>query len=92
MPALRLFGRKWLAAADDLVFPSVFEVVFRIIWLILLAIAVKTSWATIDKCPDGRHEVQAYLIGSLTLVIINIMLALALVNQSARVSAHITRI
>lgn len=86
MPALRLFGRKWLAAADDLVFPSAFEVGFRIIWLILLSVAVNNSWAVIDQCADGRHEVQTYLIGSLTLVCINIILSVALVNRSAQVS------
>lgn len=32
MPALRLFGRKWLAASDDLVFPGLFEVSLRTLW------------------------------------------------------------
>lgn len=32
MPALRLFGRKWLAASDDLVFPGLFEVCLRLLW------------------------------------------------------------
>ncbi|GBP24777.1 hypothetical protein EVAR_79624_1 [Eumeta japonica] len=31
MPALRLLGRKWLAASDDLVFPSIFELLFRFV-------------------------------------------------------------
>lgn len=74
-----------MAAADDLVFPSVFEVVFRIIWLILLSVAVDTSWPTIEQCPEGRYEVQAYLIGSIALVSINIILSVALVNRSAQV-------
>lgn len=32
MPSLILFGRKWLVASDDLVFPGIFEFVFRFIW------------------------------------------------------------
>lgn len=32
MPSLTLFGRKWLVASDDLVFPGIFEFVFRFIW------------------------------------------------------------
>ncbi|PSN51081.1 hypothetical protein C0J52_01501 [Blattella germanica] len=36
MPALKLFARKWLVASDDLVFPGIFEFVFRFIWILLL--------------------------------------------------------
>lgn len=86
MPALRLFGRKWLAASDDLVFPCLFEVVFRIVWLILFAISVDQSWETIDQCSDGRLAVQIYLVGSLALVAVNILLSALLVNRSAQVS------
>lgn len=86
MPALRLFGRKWLAAADDLVFPCVFEVVFRVVWLVLFAISVDQSWGTIEQCPDGRLPVQIYMLGSLALVVINILLSVLLVNRSAQVS------
>lgn len=32
MPAIRLFGRKWLAASDDLVIPGLFEISFRLLW------------------------------------------------------------
>lgn len=86
MPALRLFGRKWLAAADDLVFPCLFEVVFRIVWLILFAVSVDQSWSTINTCSDGRLPVQIYLLGSLALVAVNILLSGLLVNRSAQVS------
>lgn len=85
MPALRLFGRKWLAASDDLVFPCLFEVVFRAVWLILFAFAVDQSWRTIDQCADGRLPVQIYLLGSLSLVVVNILLSVLLVNRSAQV-------
>lgn len=85
MPALRLFGRKWLAASDDLVFPCLFEVVFRVVWLILFTFAVGQSWQTIDQCSDGRLSVQIYLLGSLALVAINILLSALLVNRSAQV-------
>lgn len=32
MPALELFGRKWLAASDDLVYPGLFEIFIRVVW------------------------------------------------------------
>lgn len=32
MPALKLFGRKWLAATDDLVYPGLFELFIRLVW------------------------------------------------------------
>lgn len=86
MPALRLFGRKWLAASDDLVFPCLFEVVFRVVWLILFGVAVEQSWQTINQCADGRLPVQIYLLGCLALVVINILLSALLVNRSAQVS------
>lgn len=41
MPALRLFGRKWLAASDDLVFPGLFEICFRLLWYVLQIFPIK---------------------------------------------------
>lgn len=32
MPAIKLFGRKWLTATDDCVYPGLFEVFIRIAW------------------------------------------------------------
>lgn len=32
MPAIKLFGRKWLAATDDLVYPGLFEIFIRTVW------------------------------------------------------------
>lgn len=32
MPAIKLFGRTWLAASDDLVYPGIFEIFIRSIW------------------------------------------------------------
>lgn len=84
MPALRLFGRKWLAASDDLVFPCVFEIGFRLIWLVLVACAVDHSWPTVEGCGEGRLAVQIYLLGTLSLIIINIVLLVVLVNRSAQ--------
>lgn len=32
MPPMRMFGRKWLAGTDDLVFPGLLELLMRGIW------------------------------------------------------------
>ncbi|KAG5678518.1 hypothetical protein PVAND_008185 [Polypedilum vanderplanki] len=44
MPALKLFGRKWLAASDDLVFPCIFEVLWRLIFLTFTSIIFQRYW------------------------------------------------
>lgn len=32
MPSMQMFGRKWLAGTDDLVFPGLLELLMRGIW------------------------------------------------------------
>ncbi|XP_055703840.1 diacylglycerol lipase-beta-like isoform X2 [Phlebotomus papatasi] len=84
MPALRLFGRKWLAASDDLVFPALFEICFRVVWLILIAFVFEHYWEYTLSCVEDGLGVQIYLAGTMVLIILNILLLIALTNQSAR--------
>ncbi|XP_021709577.1 sn1-specific diacylglycerol lipase beta [Aedes aegypti] len=85
MPALRLFGRKWLAASDDLVFPCVFEIVFRIVWLGLISCVTSTYWSVTAECDEQAGlAVRIYLVGTLALISINIVLLVLLVNRSAQ--------
>ncbi|XP_059622372.1 diacylglycerol lipase-beta-like isoform X2 [Phlebotomus argentipes] len=84
MPALRLFGRKWLAASDDLVFPALFEICFRIVWLILIGIVTEHYWDQTWNCIEDGLGVQIYLGGTLALIILNLLLLIGLTNRSAQ--------
>ncbi|XP_050310240.1 diacylglycerol lipase-beta-like [Anthonomus grandis grandis] len=84
MPALRLFGRKWLAASDDLVFPGLFEIGLRLIWLALLVCVHIEYYQDTWKCSAGGDYVRAYIIGMLCLLSAVIVVLVALVNQSAK--------
>ncbi|KAM3963122.1 diacylglycerol lipase-beta-like [Aphomia sociella] len=88
MPALRLLGRKWLAASDDLVFPSIFELLFRFVWLVLIALVVEVLYPVIWRCRSegwlGSSFVQLYLCGTLALQAVLMLLLATLAQQSAR--------
>ncbi|XP_050680765.1 diacylglycerol lipase-beta isoform X2 [Leptidea sinapis] len=88
MPALRLLGRKWLAASDDLVFPSIFELLFRFVWLVLIALVVEVLYPVSWQCQtEGWHGgsfVRLYLCGTLALQACLMLLLSALAQQSAR--------
>lgn len=84
MPSLSLFGRKWLVASDDLVFPGIFEFVFRFIWLILLSLVCARYFPFTWQCPEGGVFVRVYIIGMLTILFCNMILLLPLVNRSAQ--------
>ncbi|CAK1545303.1 unnamed protein product [Leptosia nina] len=88
MPALRLLGRKWLAASDDLVFPSIFELLFRFVWLVLIALVVEVLYPVTWQCQsEGWHGgsfVRLYLCGNLALQACLMLLLSALAQQSAR--------
>ncbi|XP_052757543.1 diacylglycerol lipase-beta-like isoform X2 [Galleria mellonella] len=85
MPAIRMLGRKWLFASDDLVFPCVIELPFRIVWLVLMAIVVahENTW----QCnTTGFDEVfmQLYMRGTLALQAAMVLLLPILAQQSAK--------
>lgn len=84
MPALRLFGRKWLAASDDLVFPGLFEISLRILWLILIICVHIRYYEDTWKCSKGGDYVRAYMIGMMVLLSVVSLALVALVNQSAQ--------
>ncbi|CAH0555976.1 unnamed protein product [Brassicogethes aeneus] len=84
MPALRLFGRKWLAASDDLVFPGLFEVSVRILWLILIVCVYLKYYEYTWECSKGGDYVRTYIIGMMVLLSLVILVLVALVNRSAK--------
>lgn len=60
MPALKLFGRRWLAASDDLTFPCIFEFLWRIVFLGFSSIALRNYWIFFESqvvIDDETHEV-----------------------------------
>lgn len=84
MPALRLFGRKWLAASDDLVFPCLFEFFIRILWLSLLLCGSRTYWRITNDCEKDGLSIRIYVVSTIALICINLVLCLLLVNRSAQ--------
>ncbi|KAH0818256.1 hypothetical protein GEV33_004535 [Tenebrio molitor] len=84
MPALRLFGRKWLAASDDLVFPGLFEIFVRTLWLILIVIVHVKYYESTWECSRGGDYVRTYIIGMMALLSLIIVVLVALVNRSAK--------
>lgn len=100
MPALRIFGRKWLTATDDLVFPCIFEFLWRMISFICMSIVMFEYWLTLknelyDKIQshdtvliECQHSdilhIAIYLFGFLALMITNLVILIAMINESAK--------
>ncbi|XP_054256907.1 diacylglycerol lipase-beta-like isoform X2 [Macrosteles quadrilineatus] len=84
MPALKLFGRKWLAATDDMVFPCLFELLVRVIWIIFMGCITNRYYNYTFVCSAGGECVRVYLIGMLALLSLNIILLVAIINRSAQ--------
>ncbi|XP_071573834.1 diacylglycerol lipase-beta-like isoform X1 [Temnothorax nylanderi] len=84
MPAVKLFGRKWLAATDDLVYPGLFELFIRIVWLILIGIACVRYYEDTWNCRLGGELVRVYLLGEAVMLGIVTLLILIIIRHSAR--------
>ncbi|XP_017792702.1 PREDICTED: sn1-specific diacylglycerol lipase beta-like [Habropoda laboriosa] len=84
MPAIKLFGRKWLAATDDLVYPGLFEIFIRAVWLILITTACIRYYAYTWRCQLGGELVRVYLIGELVFLVTSILFILIIARQSAK--------
>lgn len=84
MPALSLFGRKWLAGTDDMVFPALIELFIRLIWLSLLGTAACRYYNATFSCTSGGELIRVYLIGKLTILCIVSVLCMVIMNRSAQ--------
>ncbi|KAL1132360.1 hypothetical protein AAG570_010316 [Ranatra chinensis] len=84
MPALTLFGRKWLAGTDDMVFPCLVEVFIRVLWMSLLGVATCRYYGATYECSAGGEVARAYLVGKLTLLAAASILLLVIINRSAQ--------
>ncbi|XP_063221652.1 diacylglycerol lipase-beta-like [Bacillus rossius redtenbacheri] len=84
MPALKLFGRKWLAATDDFVYPGLFEIAFRLVWLVLVAVVLCRYYEATWECSRGGDLVRIYLAGKLALLGTIVCVLMVLVNRSAQ--------
>ncbi|XP_063983800.1 diacylglycerol lipase-beta-like [Diachasmimorpha longicaudata] len=84
MPALQLFGRKWLAATDDLVYPGLFEIFIRVVWFVLIGIACMRYYGETWKCKTGGELVRVFLAGELVILGTVTILVFVIVNHSAR--------
>ncbi|XP_076176575.1 diacylglycerol lipase-beta isoform X2 [Ptiloglossa arizonensis] len=84
MPAIKLFGRKWLAATDDLVYPGLFEIFIRTVWLILIGSACVRYYQYTWSCQLGGELVRVYLLGQITFLAVSILFMLIIVRHSAK--------
>ncbi|KAK9512943.1 hypothetical protein O3M35_001247 [Rhynocoris fuscipes] len=84
MPALTLFGRKWLAGTDDMVFPSLIELFIRLLWLSLIGVATCRYYNATFNCTSGGELIRTYLIGKLTFLVIVCLLLVIIINRSAQ--------
>lgn len=84
MPAIKLFGRKWLAATDDLVYPGLFEIFIRVVWLILIAIACARYYEDTWNCRLGGDLVRIYLLGEAAILGVAMLFMLIIMRQSAK--------
>ncbi|XP_008558355.1 diacylglycerol lipase-beta [Microplitis demolitor] len=84
MPALHLFGRKWLAATDDLVYPGLFEIFIRVVWFVLIGIACLRYYGETWQCQVGGQLVRVFFGGELVILGVVTILVFIMVNHSAR--------
>ncbi|KAM4632018.1 diacylglycerol lipase-beta [Discoglossus pictus] len=82
MPGLLMFGRRWVIASDDLVFPGAFELLVRIIWWIGI-IVLYTVHKGHFECVGGA-ELRSYLIVLIVLLGAIICAVSAIVYVSMR--------
>lgn len=84
MPAIKLFGRKWLAATDDLVYPGLFEIFVRGIWLSLIVIACVKYYEYTWSCQLGGELVRVYLLGEIAFLAVSILFMLIIIKLSSK--------
>ncbi|KAL4705773.1 hypothetical protein ACJJTC_006554 [Scirpophaga incertulas] len=81
MPALRLLGRKWLFASDDLVFPCILEIPYRLLWMGLMCYALMDR--QIVKC-DFISLAKLELAVLVGVQVVMVILLAVTAQQSAR--------
>lgn len=84
MPAIKLFGRKWLAATDDLVYPGLFEIFIRTVWLILIVTGCLKYYQYTWDCRLGGELVRVYLLGEIVFLLISLIFMIAIAKQSSK--------
>ncbi|XP_078053515.1 diacylglycerol lipase-beta isoform X2 [Augochlora pura] len=91
MPAIKLFGRKWLAATDDLVYPGLFEIFIRAVWFILIGTACLRYYQYTWNCQLGGVLVRVFLLGQLTYLLLTMVFMLLIVRYSVKGSIMDTK-
>lgn len=86
MPGLVVFGRRWVIASDDLVFPGAFELFIRFIWWILMLVLFFLYMGEFN-CSGGQ-VLYAYIIGLIVLlaIIINVLLVIVCVSMQGTIT------
>uniref|UniRef100_A0A3P9KLF9 Diacylglycerol lipase-beta n=1 Tax=Oryzias latipes TaxID=8090 RepID=A0A3P9KLF9_ORYLA len=82
MPGMVAFGRRWVIASDDLVFPGAFEIFLRVLWWLGTLILFTFHKGRFD-CRGGA-VLHAYLVGLLVVLMLIILCLCAIVFVSAQ--------
>ncbi|XP_030631145.1 sn1-specific diacylglycerol lipase beta isoform X1 [Chanos chanos] len=82
MPGIVVFGRRWVIASDDLVFPGAFELFIRLVWWIGTLILYIVHKGRFD-CGGGA-VLHYYLVVLLVLLGVIILTLCAIVYVSAQ--------
>ncbi|XP_078728846.1 diacylglycerol lipase-beta-like isoform X1 [Lampetra fluviatilis] len=77
MPGLRVFGRRWGVASDDLVFPGSFEFFVRAIWWIVMLVLYTGQRTELSHC-EGGATLSTFLLGNI-IILLAVLLVLACV-------------
>ncbi|CRL00123.1 CLUMA_CG013403, isoform A [Clunio marinus] len=64
MPALKIFGRKWLVASDDFVFPCIFETLWRVIILVFVSTSLYRYWIFFDEKVIIEDNINVHFLQS----------------------------
>jgi sn1-specific diacylglycerol lipase len=90
MPALSLFGRRWLISGDDVCFPAVQLATFHLVWCITLSIWLVQAAKVVEPCDSKPYYVG--VVGStLATCALSIVLEPAIAFYSSRGGMFETR-
>ncbi|XP_064620702.1 diacylglycerol lipase-beta-like isoform X3 [Lineus longissimus] len=82
MPGVVMFKRRWGIGSDDLVFPGIGEIIFRFLWLIVLAVVYQIHKESFS-CEKGLY-LQVFYIGLIVITCLSILINKWIVYTSTR--------
>jgi hypothetical protein len=82
MPALVICGRRWYIGSDDFVIPAFSDLLFRLAWLIAVAVVYLKSDADLSSEGERGFYIKMFLYGVFGLLHLVIFFDIALIHNS----------